>query len=170
MAKNGKFSHQFDGRVFAGVEYEPENEVQQHEKDAADINVMARKYGLRALRVDPLTVGGFFGDFTSPGLQDLQTALLRNREAGEMFMELPSDMRAHFDNDPMELLSAVNDPDRVEELQELGLLERPDPIVEPNPVPDPREPVQRGAEAPLGGVGGSPPTDAEGAAGASKGA
>lgn len=55
------------------------------------------------------------------------------RSAEEAFMSLPARVRKHFSNDPAELLAALEDPSRVEELQELGILEVQPPATSAHP-------------------------------------
>ena len=99
--------------------------TQQHQAERADINFIVA----RVLKSDmPILVSGRageaqFGDFTRG--QDLQSALDSIQRVSELFMELPSEVREEFDNDPVELLEFLEDPANQEEALELGLLEEP---------------------------------------------
>lgn len=46
------------------------------------------------------------------------------KQAQESFQELPAEIRDRFANDPGELITAISDPERWEELSELGILEK----------------------------------------------
>lgn len=76
------------------------------------------------------------GDFST--VPDFFTALLQVQEVKEEFMGFPSALRSHFDNDPVQMLEMLADPDRVEESIELGL--RPPEETEPIDIPQPPAP------------------------------
>lgn len=82
-----------------------------------------------------------YGDFAT---FDFQEALDKLREADEMFLELPSAARKHFDNDPAKFLSYVNsDEVDFEMLQSLGLGAQP-----PQAPPEPAVAPEAGATTP----------------------
>ena len=56
-------------------------------------------------------------------------------KAQQEFQELPSNVRAHFHNDPSEFLDAAGDDDRRDEFVSLGILEAMEPVIEPAPNP-----------------------------------
>ena len=53
---------------------------------------------------------------------DLKHALEIVQQAEEAFMALPAKVRSHFDNDPVKLQQAIQDPTRRSEIASLGLL------------------------------------------------
>lgn len=55
-------------------------------------------------------------------------------EARDNFMQLPANIRSAFNNDPAEFLDAASDPERQQELADLGL-------IEPLPLPIPTDEV-----------------------------
>ena len=64
-----------------------------------------------------------FDDFSELGdFRDHQQAVI---DAQEMFMQLPSQLRARFANDPAELLQWLSRPENKEEAIELGLFSKP---------------------------------------------
>ena len=74
------------------------------------------------------------------------------------FSTLPSDVRKHFDNDVANLLDAMGDPDRNQEMIDLGLRPQPEdkpkpPVVSDEPVKGapPVAPPERGSESPKKG-------------------
>ena len=52
---------------------------------------------------------------------DFREALEMVMQQEEQFMELPSEIRQRFDNDPHELLAFLEDPSNLEEARQLGL-------------------------------------------------
>ena len=100
--------------------------TQQQFKDEADINNIMARYQKTGVLVDPLTQTTrkpMFDDFSDLGdFRDHQQAVI---DAQEMFMELPSQLRARFGNDPAELLQWLSCPENKEEAIELGLFSKP---------------------------------------------
>jgi len=64
---------------------------------------------------------GQYGDITC---QDFQEAMFQVKKAEQMFDELPSSVRAKFQNDPSQFLDYVQDPNNAESLSEMGLTNR----------------------------------------------
>lgn len=60
-----------------------------------------------------------------PDQMDYQQSLHIMMEADEAFATLPSVVRRAFDNDPANLLAALRDPNRREELMDLGIINKP---------------------------------------------
>jgi phage internal scaffolding protein len=100
--------------------------TQQQFKDEADINNIMARYQKTGVLVDPLTQTTrkpMFDDFSELGdFRDHQQAVI---DAQEMFMDLPSRLRARFGNDPAELLQWLSRPENKEEAIELGLFSKP---------------------------------------------
>lgn len=100
--------------------------TQQQFKDEADINNIMARYQKTGVLVDPLTQTTrkpMFDDFSELGdFRDHQQAVI---DAQEMFMQLPSQLRARFANDPAELLQWLSRPENKEEAIELGLFSKP---------------------------------------------
>lgn len=74
-----------------------------------------------------------YGDVS--GLE-FQAAQLIVAQGKTMFEELPSHLRARFENDPGAFLDFVGDEKNREEARELGLLRPDSPPVTPTPTPD----------------------------------
>jgi len=120
--------------------------TQQHFKEETDINNIMAKFAKTGLVDHVNKVAGSYGDFTT--VQDYQLHLDQVMAANAAFMELPSKIRARFDNDPSHLLAFVQDPRNRDEAVELGLIDRPPP-------PPPKDaPASSGAP----GGGDQPPT------------
>lgn len=114
--------------------------AQQQFAEECDINTIVRRFGvtgeLPQSRQIPMN-----GDFTE--VVDYQTALHKLMEADAAFMELPSDVRKRFDNDPGKLVDFVSDPANKEEVRKLGLGRPETPLpgpIEVRVIPDPSEP------------------------------
>ena len=104
-----------------GLSCEPGLTEQSH-KAECDVNSIMAKFRQNGLVDHVLDVAGQYGDYS--GAVDFHTALNQVREATDMFMTLPSDLRKEFDNDPGAFLewteSATED-----DLREKGLLPEP---------------------------------------------
>lgn len=97
----------------------------QYAKDECDINKIMAKWQRDGVIEHVKEHGGSYGDFTVDF--DYHEALNRVIEANDMFMALPSSVRAQFDNDPGNFLQAVSDPDQNKKLVELGLATKNEP-------------------------------------------
>lgn len=76
-----------------------------------------------------------YGDFT--GFGDYHEAMSLVVDAQRQFGQLPAHIRDYCDNDPGKFLELVYDPDRVGELEQLGLVaeQKPEGAAEPTPKP-----------------------------------
>lgn len=133
MAKvNPRFEwrHQYDQTAderegaLAGLRCEDESLTQQSFTEDADLNVIAKRYGLNDIPSQPLDPS-FFRDTTQD--PDLRTVLEYQRAARDNFLSLPAKLRKRFHNSPEELWEFVNDPDNGDEAVKLGLLTRQPP-------------------------------------------
>lgn len=103
--------------------------TQQHFKDECDINNILRSYhGKIPASEEP----AFFMDCT---VNDLQSAYEIAEDIGARFDSLDSEVRARFNNNPLELLEFVHNADNETAAIELGLLPKPVPAPEPVPAP-----------------------------------
>ena len=114
------------------VEFGP-SMTQQHFKDECDINVILKSY---RGKIPASTEPAFFMDCT---VTDLQSAYEIAEDIGARFDSLDSEVRARFNNNPLELLEFVHNADNETAAIELGLLPKPEsaPASEPAPVPAP---------------------------------
>lgn len=111
--------HLTEGRPVVYTETEGPSLTKQSDIEHSDIHAIMRKHAAGGL-VDFQQREGRYGDFTQGA--DLLDAMLKVDQATEAFMELPSEVRDYFKNDPANLVDAVYDPARVDELERLGLL------------------------------------------------
>ena len=112
--------------------------TQQHFKDECDINNILRNYVPPVNNVPPPV----FGDFST---SDLMTAYDIVRRASNNFDALDSNIRARFNNNPVELMQFLENEKNREEAIQLGLLTSPQPVVD-NPAPVTPEPSDATSE------------------------
>lgn len=105
--------------------------TQQHFKDECDINNILKSY---RGKIPASTEPAFFMDCT---VNDLQSAYEIAEDIGSRFDSLDSEVRARFNNDPLELLEFVHNADNETAAIELGLLPKPEPAPAPEPIPVP---------------------------------
>jgi len=117
---------------------EKPSKVQQQFKDNCDINrIMDRARHTGQIPMtgrQPLNMGG---DFEVPSIDFMyaQNLVIDTRRA---FDALPAKIRKEFNNDPYQLVRAVEDPNMREKLIELGVLNKPPvPVTEPPIKSDP---------------------------------
>ena len=103
------------------VMLEPEGESMTHQSfaDECEINNIMKKYEKTGVLTHVREHQGQYGDFISA--MDYHSAMNAIVRADEMFMDLPAAVRARFGNDPAAFLGAAQDPERIEEMRELGL-------------------------------------------------
>ena len=101
--------------------------TEQCHKDECDINKIIAKYDKTGVLTHVNTFEAKYEDLT--GL-DYQTMLNTVAAANSMFEGLPSKIRNQFDNDPQKFITFMDDENNNEAMYEMGLKERPAPIVE----------------------------------------
>ncbi len=93
--------------------------TQQHFKDETNINLILAKYAKTGLIDHVNKYGGHYADM--PAEDDFHAAMSLVTNAQSMFADLPSGIRANFENDPGQFLDFVDNPDNREEAIEMGL-------------------------------------------------
>lgn len=138
-----EFATRYYPPVSPSLKFKEATMTDQSFKSECDINNIVR----RCLQtgVAPQVEGGIYGDFVDLP-NDLQSSYEFIEEAGSRFMQLPSDVRREFNNDPMQLLSFLQNPANKQRACELGLIDvsaaPTNPPVQPketdvsNPPPD----------------------------------
>lgn len=96
--------------------------IQDH-KDECDINSIVKRGMKTGFLIDPTKPRreAMFGDFTSGN--DFEEAQQSIANVKNDFMELPSNVREAFNNDPKQLLDALTDEGQRDKLIELGVLQ-----------------------------------------------
>lgn len=106
--------------------------VEQHHQAEVNINAIVKRHGIDLIeKVARLRSSEFQFDDVSGN--DFQEAMNIVMKAKEQFDEMPSKVRARFDNDPAQFLDFVQNPANLEEMYSLGLAVKP----KPDPVPAP---------------------------------
>lgn len=107
--------------------------TEQHHAEALNINIIAARYGITDGSIIPQTSDpSHYGDFTEAP-RDYREALDRIRDAEAKFLRLPAAIRSKFNNQPMEMLSWLQNPEHLDEAVTIGLLQRA-----PEPPPSPK--------------------------------
>jgi phage internal scaffolding protein len=94
--------------------------TQQSHAESCDINYIMKRYG-QGHEVPQGFRMPTYGDFM--GLDDYQQAIGFVRASAEAFMELPSDLRSRFDNDPSKLIDFLELDSNRDEAIKLGLID-----------------------------------------------
>jgi len=121
----------------------------QSDKDSCDLNNIIRNYIRGNITLPPKE--GIFADVSTLG--DYREMRERLRTVGEYFDTLPAETREHFNNDPANMIDAMGDETRQEELQQLGLFDAAAPDDAPGATPPP---PPTASPAPSTGAGGQP--------------
>ena len=98
--------------------------TEQAPKEAVDVNTIWKKYQKTGTIDHVRSHAGTYMD--APSGKDFQSAMNLIAQATTVFEELPSSVRASFDNDPVKYLDAIEN--KTEEAIELGLVARIDPV------------------------------------------
>jgi len=129
-----------NGRVTTPVG--SETKTKQSMAEACDVNAIIRRFKSTGSMEHVREAAGVYGDFAN--VDEYHHALNRVRRAEEHFEGLSARVREKCGNDPAELVDLYTDPDRYEDLVELGLLPpvtnspvttdpEPEPAAEPDP-------------------------------------
>lgn len=92
--------------------------TQQHQKDAVDINNIMKRYVKTGIIDHVNKYQGQYGDIPALSYHEAMNQVIR---ADEMFLDLPSQVRKRFDNDPSQFLAYVQDPANADSLHDMGL-------------------------------------------------
>lgn len=110
--------------------------TQQQFAEDADINNIMKKFGVTGElpeNIRPVMPEDYEGIF------DFQSAMNTVRRAQEVFMEMPSGVRARFQNNPQLFTEFFADPENRHEAEKMGLIlprPREEPIVAPIVAPE----------------------------------
>lgn len=99
--------------------------TQQNFRDETNINLILAKYAKTGLIDHVNKYGGHYADM--PAENDFHAAMTLVTNAQSMFAELPSGIRASFDNDPALFLDFVDNPENRDEAIEMGLFPKEAP-------------------------------------------
>lgn len=129
------FRSAYSPPVKVGLECKGPGLAKQAMKDSCDINLIMGRY-LRSGNVDHLAKHSPMYGFASS--QTFHEAMNVVRKAEEMFLDLPSELRKRFGNDPgnfLEFVQATNDKGELVNLEDMRKLGLAKPAVAPEPIP-----------------------------------
>lgn len=120
---NRRFWTKFDPPPSVPITFTKPSLTEQSHKQECDINCIINRYKKTGV------LGGidqaremFFGDFSEVGsYHEVQNII---KDAGEKFLQLPSEVRSAFDNDPAKLLDALKDNSQIGKLIDLGIIKQ----------------------------------------------
>lgn len=136
-----------DLKQITGQDYKGQiSRTKQAFSDAADINMIMRKFEKTGTLEGDLTSGMTFGDYDNA--DDYHTALNKVREAERAFGEMPAEIRARMKNDPGVFMDFVGNPDNLDEGIQLGLFDPPEDWVHPDKREAPAAPEEPTPPAP----------------------
>lgn len=119
MFLRNAFNYDRDAASFSsGLSCSDESLTDESFKEECDINTIVRNFGLTGQLPDNIRTP-LEGDFTE--VVDYQTALNMVIAADAAFMELPSEVRERFANDPAKFVAFASDPANLEECRKMGL-------------------------------------------------
>ena len=108
--------------------------TKQDQKNQTDINLLVAKYQKRGEDI-PQSTRNTFADVST--IQDLQGNLNLLAEAEEAWYTLPSKTRNKFNNNRVDLIDFINNPNNYNEAVELGLIDKKvETPAEPAPLGD----------------------------------
>lgn len=153
MAPKTRFTprHQYDDDTDAKLREatdldtsnDPSVTVESYQEEV-DLNRMVKRFGIGDGAIPPAAVDPrHYGDFSE--VPDFRQAWDQVKLAENRFLELPADIRSKFDNDPVRLITYLEDPKNWEEAVELKILskqvrEPAEPPPAPKPTPEPQKP------------------------------
>lgn len=114
-----------DERYRVGIDFRDEEGnrqpamTEQCHKKECDIGHILKKYDKTGLLTHVNNTKAEYGDFTEVG--DYKESLNKIIKAQDSFMELPSEIRKKFGNDPGNYIEFVTNPNNKEEMIDLGL-------------------------------------------------
>lgn len=94
--------------------------TKQSHTDECNINLIMKRFERTGVLEHVTTYSPQWGDFSNTP-SSYSEAINQVQAANEMFLSLPSALRARFNNDAGAYIDFVQNPDNLEELRELGL-------------------------------------------------
>lgn len=97
--------------------------TQQHFKEECEVINIIKKHDRNGIIEHVQRGKARYGDFSE--VKDYRQALDLVKNAQEEFMQIPSDIRKKFENDPGKFYEFVSNPENKSELIEMGFIETP---------------------------------------------
>jgi len=109
----------YDPSLKVAIAFTKPSKTKQAFKDESDINNILAKYQKTGVLTHVANKPPGYGDFSN--VEDYQTSLNKVLEAQRGFMDLPSSIRARFNNDPGAFLEFTSNPANMGEMVKMGL-------------------------------------------------
>lgn len=116
-----KFFTKYNPPKIPGWNSEQESKVQEQFADACQTDTIIRKYN--SMGVNPFIATGNRQYLDTTQIPDFFVAQNAQVKVKEFFEGLPADIRLEFNNDPMQFVEVVSDPQNADYLREIGVLE-----------------------------------------------
>lgn len=134
-----KFKKAYEARERYGFETVGESLTQQHFGKEADVRNIIKKHDRTGIISHVARGVARYGDYSD--VNEYREALDIVNASTKSFMELPSDIRKQFHNDPGEFFEFATDPKNQDKMVAFGLAEAP-PLPEDRPHPEPLKAVE----------------------------
>lgn len=112
------------------VQYNDEpSRTKQSLADALDVNNIIKRYHQTGVLQQAHEFEGVYGDFSS---YDLREAIEKVQQSNELFLQVPSEIRAKFDNDAGAFIDYATNRENIGQLRDWGLANPQPPSEDPN--------------------------------------
>lgn len=111
-------SHSKNAR--GGIRFTEPSRTRQSEREDCDINAVMARYERTGIITHTKQIQGQYGDFSN--IPSYQEAMNQIMLAQNQFNSLPSDLRKQFENDPVQFVHFMDNPDNEEKARSMGLL------------------------------------------------
>jgi hypothetical protein len=117
------------GKLVISENKEPSMTKESLAKDL-DVNNIVRRHAKTGVLPNAHAFEGIYGEFDSIDLREAEEKVMK---ANELFMEVPSAIRAEFNNDAGAFIDYATDPANLEQMRQWKLAPLPEPDPEPEP-------------------------------------
>ena len=124
----GKFRSAYGERFRVSLAFNEPSLTEQHHKEECNINKILGRYDKTGLVTHTNGMKGTYEDFSE--VSSYQESLNMVIRAQDDFLNMPSDIRKKFGNDPGEFMKFVVNPKNKEELEDMGLANKQEIIKE----------------------------------------
>lgn len=115
-----KFFTKYNPPKVPGWNSDQDSKVQEQFADACQTDTIIRKYN--AMGVNPFIAAGGSQYLDTTEIPSFVVAQNAQVKVKEYFEGLPADIRLEFNNDPMQFVEVVSDPQNADYLREIGVL------------------------------------------------
>ncbi|WNK13115.1 MAG: internal scaffolding protein [Microvirus sp.] len=112
--------------------------TQQQFQNECDVNLIMKKYEKTGEFTHLTSKQGIYADFSE--IKDYHQMKQQLIEAELAFETLPPQVRLKYNNNPGDLIDALNDPKQQSELVELGILNPIQELIKPSPSSEIKQP------------------------------